>query len=247
MIIHCSGMDCTGKSTICKKLSELLKCPIQHFDKPKDLDDGKKQYFDFQKNINSNKNIICDRYHDGEYIYAPLYRGYEADYLHEFENELRKSPYLFVNTIASLNTIIERIKTRGEDFVKEEHYQNVLDLFERYIEKQSMPYIKINTDDSNIDCYLKQILSAIDIVQKLYNFKVKNVCQNLYYGNIVAKYFIIVDDDITLEQVKEKIITEGIYHDSWITTSEDKNFVNYQIELLQPKNIINIIGGKIII
>lgn len=239
MVIHFGGSDCSGKSTLCEKLSKLLDCSIEHFDKPKDLEDGKQQYFNFQSLIDPNKNIICDRYHDGEYIYAPLYRGYEADYLKEFEDELRKVPYLFINTTANLETIMNRVKSRGEDFVKEGDFQTILSLYNKYIEKQSMPYIKIATDDSNVEHYLKQMLDAINIIQKLYDYKVKNVCKNVYYGNIEAKYFVIVENsNYTQEQIKEEIISKGIYHDCWITTSENKYFVDYQKDLLKPINII---------
>ena len=120
-IIHLSGMDCTLKTTLCKLLSESLNCNIVHFDKPKDMLDGKNQYFSF---INDNnyidKNIICDRFHDGEHVYAPLYRGYESTYIEEFEELLRNIPYLFVNTTSDIEIIKQRILNRGEDFVKEE-------------------------------------------------------------------------------------------------------------------------------
>lgn len=239
MVIHLGGVDCSGKSTLCKKLSEILNCEITHFDKPKDLEDGKRQYFSFQNSINVNKDIICDRYHDGEYIYAPLYRGYEADYLKEFETELRKMPYLFINTFASLSTIINRAKSRGEDFVKEEDFNNVLKLYDRYVMKQSMPYIRINTNESNIDLYLKRILKSIDIIKKLYDFNVKNNCKTIYYGNIEANT-IIVTTQQNLHNVKLKIKDD--YNNYWITTNEDNEFIKYQTDLLCPNKVLYL-GG----
>lgn len=241
-IIHISGMDATGKSTICNLLSNEFNCDIQHFDKPKDLEDGKKQYFEFLQNIDINKDIICDRYHDGEHIYAPLYRGYESNYLKEFESELRKYPYLFINTTADLKVIFERISKRGEDFVKEEHYQTVLDLFERYIEKQSMPYIKINTSNSQLNDYIEKIKKYVEIIKEFYNFCVKNNCKNIYYGNMEADNFIIVENN-EIDIVKEQLIRDCNYDNYWITTNENMEFVDFQIELLQPKKVI-VYGGE---
>lgn len=241
-IIHCSGMDCTLKTTLCGKLSTILNCDVQHFDKPKNLEDGKRQYFGFLNEIYKQNDIICDRYHDGEHIYAPLYRGYESDYLNDFESQLRTYPYLFINTTADINVILERIKLRGEDFVKEEHYQTVLDLFERYLEKQSMPYIKIDTSNADIDQYIERILKALDKIKKIYDYSVKNNCQNIYYGNMEANNFIIVDKD-QLELVKQMLIRNKTYNDYWITTNEDDEFVDYQMRLLQPEEVI-VYGGK---
>jgi thymidylate kinase len=232
MIIHAGGIDCSGKSTICTKLSELLDCKVVHFDKPKDLEDGKKQYFGFLNNKYITKNIICDRFHDGEHIYAPLYRGYESNYLKEFEQKLWNFPYLFINTTASLETILNRVKVRGEDFVKEEHFEQILNSYDKYLEKQSMPYIKVNTDNNDLDKQIKEILVAIDIVQKLYDYSVNNNSKNIYYGNIYAKYFVISND----RNIKDKLIDRGIYNQCWITIPEDKKFIEYQLSLLKLYN-----------
>ena len=241
-ILHCGGMDRTLKSTICNKLSKILHCDVYHFDKPKDLEDGKQQYFNFLNETYKTNDIICDRYHDGEHVYAPLYRGYESDYLKEFELQLRKYPYLFINTTADIDVILERIKLAGEDFVKEEHYQTVLDLFERYVEKQSMPYIKIDTSVAEVDKYIERILNATDKIKRMYEYAVKNNCQNIYYGNMEADNFIIVDKD-KLELVKQMLIQNKTYNNFWITTNEDSDFVDYQMRLLQPEEII-IYGGN---
>lgn len=242
-IIHVSGMDCTLKTTLCEKLSKILSCEVCHFDKPKNLEDGKKQYFDFLNETYKQNDVICDRYHDGEHIYAPLYRGYESNYLHEFETKLREYPYLFVNTVSDINVILERIKLRGEDFVKEEHYQTILDLFEKYLEKQSMPYIKIDTSDYKTDEYIRRILRAIENIKKMYSYSVKNNCQNIYYGNMEANNFIIVNRD-KLELAKQKLIQANEYNNCWITTNEDDEFVCYQMRLLQPEEVIVYGGNK---
>lgn len=238
-IVHISGMDATGKSTICSKISEKLNCNIYHFDKPKNLEDGKQQYFDFINNLDKNKDVICDRFHDGEHIYSKIYRGYESNYLKEFETELRKHPYLFVNTTASLSTIIERIKVRGEDYVKEEDYQKVLDLFERYVNLQSMSYIKINTDNSNINDYINRILNAYKFVNELYNLCVNNNYNFKYYGNIEGKYLIIANDKND-NIIKENLIKQGIYDQCWITEGDD-NFIQQFNELCLNYNIKKIV------
>lgn len=243
MITHLSGMDCTLKTTLCGLLSKQLDCKVVHFDKPKDLLDGKKQYFDFLSNLEINEDVICDRFHDGEHIYAPIYRGYESDYLQEFEAELRKYPYLFVNTKASLDVIKERIKNRGEDFVKEEHYSTVLNLFNRFVNIQSMPYIIVDTSEADIETYMQRILEAIEKAKNIYQYCVKNDCKTIYYGNMEADNFIIVSKE-NLESAKKQLTKYSDYQNCWITTNCDRNFVDYQIKLLKPKEVIYYGGTK---
>ena len=230
MLICISGMDCTGKSTICNLLSQQLNnCPVIHFDKPKNKEDGKKQYFDFIKSHDFiNNDIICDRFHDGEHVYAPIYRGYESDYLQELEVELKKIPFLFINTTANLDIIKERIKNRGEDFVQEEHYQLVLDKFNEFLEKQSMPYIKVDTSDSDMETYIKNILNAIFIVNSLFNYAEKNNLGKSYYGNLYSKLF-ISNNKIQ----KYELIEKKYYNDCWISNTNNDEFNKFQFELLK--------------
>lgn len=236
-ITHLTGCDLTGKSTLSNKLSQLLECPLKHFDKPKDLKDGKRQYFDFLANTSKDSNIILDRFHDGEHVYAPLYRGYESDYLKEFESHLIKYPYLLVYVYADLDTILDRLAKRGEDYVKHEDFQKILDLFNKYLIKQTMPYIMINTDDSQIEKYMEHILKSINKIQLLYDFRIKNnYINDLYFGNIDAENLVIINEKESIENIKNKFSIN--YNNYWFTTNNNDAFVEYQISLLKPKNII---------
>lgn len=234
-IIHLSGMDCTLKTTLCKLLSESLNCNIVHFDKPKDMLDGKNQYFSF---INDNnyidKNIICDRFHDGEHVYAPLYRGYESTYIEEFEELLRNIPYLFVNTTSDIEIIKQRILNRGEDFVKEEHYSTVLELFKRYLKIQSMPYIIVDTSNAEVDKYIDVILKSLEKIKLLFNFKNS---EDIYFGNVNCKYFYIVKNKEDIQKCKSLLKNSNEYFESWILFSNNCEYIKEQIKILNPKEV----------
>jgi thymidylate kinase len=168
MIVCVTGSDCVGKSTLVKLLSEVLGWETIHFDKPKNYEDGKQQYFDFANKMNQNpgKNIICDRLHEGEWVYAPLYRGYKGDYMQEFEKEVTKNQdYLLVHVKADLQTVLERARSRGEDFVKEEDFVHVLNAFEEYKKEQQLPYITIDTTNSKTGSDVRKILDAMEIAK----------------------------------------------------------------------------------
>lgn len=144
-----TGSDGSGKSTIAERLSIATGYEKFHFGPPKDYEDGKKMYYDFIRN-NVGKNVLTDRFHEGERIYAPLYRGYTADYFRDLEMTLEAhyNP-LLVLVYAPFDVILDRISKRGEDFVKPEHieycYKAMIDEFN----DSTLPKMIIDTSISN--------------------------------------------------------------------------------------------------
>lgn len=260
-IINATGQDGVGKSTIVKGLSELTGWENIHFDKPRDMKDGKQQYFSFADKMNNDisKNIICDRLHEGEWVYAPLYRGYKADYMREFEREIiQKHNFLLVYVKASLNTIIERTRIRGEDFVKEEDFQTVRNLFEDYMNAQALPYIEVDTTNSETSNDLKKILEAYSKVDKIWtairegNAPGAIITPAFPRGNVEADIMVIGQNpggrgkpnvkysttwcDINLSEFMMNITKEAdIHRNSWYTNlvpypTSDNKVTNEQVE-----------------
>ena len=148
MIIHITGQNGAGKTTLCNNLAKKLNLNVIHFDKVKTMEEGKKQYFDFLNNYN-NEDIILDRFYDGEWVYAPIYRNYEANYLNEIENKIKNFNYLLIFVKCDINEIAKRLDIRGEDYLKSEHYQLEYDNFIKFINKQSLPYVILDTTHKN--------------------------------------------------------------------------------------------------
>lgn len=238
MILHFTGADCSGKSTMCDKVTKITKGIYTHFDKPKDLEDGKKQYYDFLNNVDPNKTYICDRFHDGEWVYAPLYRGYTGDYLAEFENEIRKKDtYLLVYVTAQLYTLLNRARKRGEDFVKEEDFSTVLNNFKyNYMLSQTMPFLWIDTTTNSSEYLLKKVMKAKDNVEIIYDYlKAKNDELTHPMGNINARYM-IVDNDYN--KCADELRLTNEYLKCWFTTLEDETFVKLQYRLIKPDCVV---------
>lgn len=156
------GSDGSGKTTIANELFNILRYPVHHFGPPKNYQDGYNQYFGFIRD--TDESVICDRFHEGEQIFAPIYRGYKATYFPELEQELKyKFKPLLVLVYAPFITITKRLAERGEDFVKPEHfryaYDKVIDIFN----ESTLPKMMINTEDNqsneNVIKILKQVYS----------------------------------------------------------------------------------------
>lgn len=167
MIIHITGQNGAGKTTLCNNLAKKLNLNMIHFDKVKTMEEGKKQYFDFLNNYN-NEDIILDRFYDGEWVYAPIYRNYEANYLNEIENKIKSFNYLLIFVKCDIDEIAKRLNIRGEDYLKPEHYQLEYDNFIKFINKQSLPYVILDTTHKNQKQTLKYVLYYISLMQTLY-------------------------------------------------------------------------------
>jgi len=100
------GLDRLGKSSLIQGIrNKLGYFEVVHFSKPqvleayeftKPLDFGQSKNFPLQhyqaesfRNsmviANSGARVIFDRWHLGEYVYAPMYRGYSGDYVFDQE------------------------------------------------------------------------------------------------------------------------------------------------------------------
>ncbi len=244
MITHITGMDATGKSTLSEKLCKELNGEYIHFSNPKDMNDGREQYLNFLRQVDKNKTYICDRFHDGEWVYAPIYRNYKACYMNEIESEIKKTDkYMLAYIYADLETIKERIKVRGEDFVKEEHYQLVIDNFKNnFLMEQQLPFTMINTSSGTVESNYELLKKSFEKVNSI----LEKECKIQPRGNINAKYMVVSNiekNGVVMpkdNKLCKQLIEAGIYLDCWFTHIDSENSENVleQLNIIMPKEII---------
>lgn len=135
------GSDGSGKSTLAEALNNEFGYKIHHFGPVKTYEEGKETYFNFIEN--TNESVICDRFSEGEAIFAPLYRGYDGShYFEELENKLmEKFNVLLVLAYSPFEIIEQRIEARGEDFVKPEHLKYCFDKVKEIYLDSNLPKI----------------------------------------------------------------------------------------------------------
>lgn len=156
MIIFC-GADGSGKTTLAGEISRLTGFPVEHHGPVHTYLEGKMQYFhDVYKN---DYSVIKDRFYEGEVIFAPLYRGYEADYIEELEDLIiEKFDPLLIYVHAPFDVLVKRCKERGEDFIK-----NDADMFyfyeltNKFFNMSKLPKIMINSDDFTLENNVEKI------------------------------------------------------------------------------------------
>lgn len=127
MLAIVEGCDLTGKSTFCRKL-EGYGFKTIHFSQPQQ--DPLEEYL--PNLARWPKHSVMDRFHLGERVYGPLYRGGSR-----LTTNGRRYVDLFIESRAGVlvlrdeptETILERYDQRGETFLKREDIQCVRDAF----------------------------------------------------------------------------------------------------------------------
>lgn len=71
MLIVIEGPDKTGKTTLAKAIAEQLGYEYKHFSAPKGSPAD--EYIDFLLKL--KRPTVCDRFHLGELVYGPMFRG----------------------------------------------------------------------------------------------------------------------------------------------------------------------------
>jgi thymidylate kinase len=107
---------------------------------------------------------IYDRAHLGEFVYSPIYRQYDGDYVFDLEKEnagsLTRDSLLILFT-ASAETVIKR--DDGLSFsTKLQNKQNELALFDAAFEKSIIPKIRIDITDKSIDQVWAEVQEFLD-------------------------------------------------------------------------------------
>jgi thymidylate kinase len=224
MLIIISGCDRSGKTSIANKFIEETNYQYTHFSSPKDKEDGKHQYFNFVASINPNENYLCDRFYEGEFVYAPIYRGYQLDYAKPLEDTLLyKTNAMYIYVKADLDVIKERIKEVGEEYVKDEDLEKVIDNYEKFITHCGLPYLILENNNMDKDKFektinlkVKEIEYYSKVVDKLLNLhKEQNLPMSL--GNIIPQAMKDSPDGVFTH--KDLSLSED-YEDFWFTSEE---------------------------
>jgi hypothetical protein len=144
MFIACEGVDGAGKSTLIEEITRQIEYrfpgedieTIHYSQLKKDpLDEYALRFEDYRPR--SGKHIICDRWAWGETIYGPLYRGSSAlgvGQLRWTEMFMKARGATTWHVSAGLETIQNRLRLRGEEYLQPDHVEHVWEGFSRLAE-----------------------------------------------------------------------------------------------------------------
>lgn len=135
MFIILEGVDGSGKSSLASDIAARIHKQYPG-DTVHELHSGPlktdpytayiKPFLDYKPG--SGVHYVCDRLHVGERIYGPLYRGQSAITGAQWvwiEMWLASRGATLVHVTQTLETIRKRLAARGEDFLQDEHVEQV--------------------------------------------------------------------------------------------------------------------------
>lgn len=164
MIIIYEGADGVGKTTAvslaCEVLLHELRVTPHVLHRGPPTRDVLVEYTADIEDIPEDEWVICDRWHWGELIYGPLYRGKSeltgAGHRAVDEFLARKGAYV-VHLDAPTQTVMERVKIRGDDYIMKEHLPFIISEYRRIRELDSPVHriTDVNVSKANVIAHIK--------------------------------------------------------------------------------------------
>ena len=171
MILILEGVDCAGKTWMAERI--LKQAPnaylIKHGNRPTEdsaaashmLYKNYKAMLDtYEKAIKPTSGIlIFDRFYMSELIYGPATRGYNLltlEYQEELSKRLKQNDHLYVEVTATKENIIERMKTRGEYYLKLEKLDSIITGYENFYDITTLNRARIKSGESSVDFLINE-------------------------------------------------------------------------------------------
>lgn len=144
MLIILEGVDGAGKTTLANELVRRVRdADYVHRSQPQG--DILTEYEDTLTYVPGGRSVVADRWHWGELVYGPVYRGGSALTPAQFthvELFLRSRGVVVVLVDPGLDTVKERLATRGETFLQPGDVELVWRGFQAVAESSTCTWVK---------------------------------------------------------------------------------------------------------
>lgn len=148
-VIILEGVDGSGKSTLATKLFGASPVPTTLLHRGPMQGTVEEEYIYPLNTLQPGRLLIADRWHVGEMIYGPIYRGKSlvaGDYNLVIEKLLSDMNAVKVMVSPPVEVVKARLDHRGEDYLKPEHVDEVHAFYERYAIEYGYRLIREVTD-----------------------------------------------------------------------------------------------------
>lgn len=157
------GIDASGKTTLINELSKRTGLPVVK-GSSFEITEGKTNDELFKTFIELAKedNVIYDRFAYCNYVYAntfPDYASLELVQIRMLEYLMNDDDTVLIYLEADIETILERFKSRGEDYVKPEQVEGIIKLYEHVLENTLLNVNAFNTSEMTTDEIVDTILN----------------------------------------------------------------------------------------
>ena len=94
-----------------------------------------------------------------ELVYGPVTRGYNLlseQYETELRNRIKSFNHLYIEITATKDDIIQRMKTRGEYYLRVEHLDKIMEEYAEFYDATSLTRARIKSGESSIDFLINE-------------------------------------------------------------------------------------------
>jgi thymidylate kinase len=162
-VIILEGIDGSGKSTLAAEFEKSIKlrqpnANVIRAHRGPMIGSVEDEYLRPIYDLEENDVLIADRWHVGEMIYGPIYRGHSQirSVIGEVETFLDLYKAIRIIMSPSISVVEQRLQDRGEDYLLPHHVAEVHEFYEAFA--SVFKYKKIaNWDQSFIDEILDQL------------------------------------------------------------------------------------------
>jgi hypothetical protein len=151
-VVVIEGVDKTGKSSLARGLHAALGWPVEKFGPPRG--DAAREYLAALRQAGP---FIADRFHLGESVYGPIYRGTQPMHpwsVRQIEEALMRRGALLVLMTDDPADISRRFNALGEDFAKVEHVAELVRRFDELWERSVLPRVRLRWTDRTVQLVL---------------------------------------------------------------------------------------------
>lgn len=157
MVLIIEGCDLSGKSTLTEALSKKFPGIVMKITaRPRLKDKGQianlKRYYysvlDYINRFYQSKTVILDRFFPSEVVYSLVKRGYDGfsdEEYRDMEKVILHRKHLLIYCDPGEETILERLKVRGDDYMVEEDIHSLLGRYDSFLSKTKLTYIRLDT------------------------------------------------------------------------------------------------------
>lgn len=134
-VIILEGIDGSGKSTLADEIIDMSPIPARYLHRGPLEGTVEEELIYPLQNIKPDELLVCDRWHVGEMIYGPIYRGksqVQGVYHDIIENLLWDLNAVKVILSPDPGLIADRLDERGEDYLQPEHFDEIYQAYESY-------------------------------------------------------------------------------------------------------------------
>jgi len=146
-VVILEGVDKTGKTTVANDLRNILGWPIIKHSQPKPPVTAYEEYNATLDRV--TEPFIADRFHLGEAVYGPLYRGTQTpanDVVIPFEMRLHVRGALLIFMTDKAEPIKARWREHKEDFAQEDMLRKMLLAYESEYEASLLPKLRLRLE-----------------------------------------------------------------------------------------------------